>query len=287
MFFRRTIRSILVALALTAGTAALCAIAPAEATVSPNLHIVAKGHSLQQKNTKGGFTSTLKASAVSLGRSLVKQLSHAMVKQLPSQNRLARRVARSSQHAAMVRPVQQLNAAHAAAGNDEILISSPVLSGCSVPAAHNCLHKTPVDPIVTRPGPIPLDAAKARIFCALHYYSRPLFAASVSQEILRRQPVTGRASRVNSGMQALTKGRSRIWPAQSHRRGSLVAAGGSSHWLHQGRPWVNTALKLAQPATIRFPIDPVKPTELLAHGAMGARNALRGDRSRDNRAQSV
>ena len=288
MVLRRTLRRMLVALALTAGTAALCASAPAETMVSPDLHIVAKSQGLQQKKTGGGFISTLRASAVSLGKSLVQNVTRAIAKQSPRQNHLVRCVVRTSQRAARYRTLFRLPAVDAVLHKRESLIYSlyiperqPLIRYISLPQSRSASADTPLNPIIFLAG-------GARKLYALHYNAGYVPAVAISQGGPQLQPVTGSPRCVNGIMQPRNGDYPQRWLLQSHSKGALVAAGGSSHWLQQARLGGQTHMKIwARVAATHFAIDPIKPAELLAYGAMGARNALRRDRSRDNRAQSV
>jgi hypothetical protein len=203
----------LVALALTAGTAALCASAPAETMVSPDLHIVAKSQVLQQKKTEGGFISTLRASAVSLGKSLVQNVTRAIAKQSPRQNHLVRCVVRNSQRAARYRTLFRLPAVDAVLHKRESLIYSlyipeqqPLIRYRSLPQSRSASADTPLNPIIFLAG-------GARKLYALHYNAGYVPAVAISQGGPQRGCAAGNASFQKKQLFCF-----RRWPVSLRRR---------------------------------------------------------------------
>jgi hypothetical protein len=128
-------------------------------------------------------------------------------------------------------------------------------------------------------------------FCAPHYTNALLARAQATR--LGAGPATGAIAIAHvslSGCAARNCAEGyRIVSSKGRRPRQSQGPAHNSSLLpdRAGRGVSSTVTKASQPSIKHFPIDPVKAAELLAHGAMGARNALRGDRSRDNRAQSV
>ncbi len=289
MLFRRTIRGVLLALALTAGTAGLCASAPAADQLSPNLHIVPKGKSLKHKKT-GGFTAVLKASALSLGKSLVKQVRYALAQKHPRQNQFSRSF-----------PFER--------GQKKLIQGKPNRSPAGgIPLAKNAqpmplLEQRPevesplriVSHLLSVDGyfrgltdPVVVSERCWEIFCASHYKQGRFFTTWATCPVASCERTTW-LEFARSPVDRVVK---------PHQDGQGWADGHSGSLTESREVLINNSLRACQTASgigsvtsvefslsaKHFPIDPVKGTTLLAHGAVGARIALRGNRSRNHRA---
>ena len=289
MLFRRTIRSVLVALALTAGTVGLCASAPATDRVSPDLHIVPKSKSLEQKKS-GGFTSVLKASALGLGKSLVKQVAYALTQKHPRQNQVARSFPFQAK-----KKLAKGSAYRSPAGMQPVrtALHAPMLE--KLAEIKFILKKISQLPVCTYPRgvfhPEILSESNGEIFCAPHYKGAMTFSMQVSRldaSSVAEAAARGFANPAGCVAQQREDGKGNVYRQACSLGQGREAARDSSPLPYPARHAVGSAVTKEYELSIKhFTIDPVKAAELLAHGAMGARNALRGDRSRDNRAQSV
>lgn len=288
MLFRRTIRSVLLALALTAGTAELCASAQPANPVSPDLHIVPKSKSLEQKKS-GGFTSVLKASALTMGKSLVRQVTYAFGQKQHKQSRLARSLPVTAQQKLLSRADFRAPGALLPAEISIITPMSDKLHGAYqgfLQAISSVTCKT------LSSGPVPgiHKGGNEKIFCAAHnFYSANCASVVLCLDHSQGAPSNAnRPARAGMTMPSAVAGTLCLNRQDYASARGLATVRGSSALQNHAFARIETVAvsRHARPAKC-FPIDPVKGAELLAHGAMGARNALRGDRSRDNRAQSV
>jgi hypothetical protein len=289
-----------VALAITAGTTGLCASAPAAGRSSAYQHIDRENQVLEQKKGRG-FTALLKASAVNLGKSLMRQVQSALVRKHAQPHRIARNLP--------VREQKWLSKGHRYRSPLYLRPHTAILNGFMwelISEMEVSLLPGRLRPPLVEPGAMKsaqsrqnLNRKDAQRFCAQH--KDPVlirFFAIDGLAIYRLAPFVPSIAPSMSGLVCLfgqsecehkdgqINGISRVcmpeWVAESAQERSPRRLGrGEIQELISPCPTEFDRLRK------HFPIDPVRATALLAHGAVGARNALRGDRSRDNRAQSV
>lgn len=283
-----TLRNTLVSLALLAGSVELCAHAPG-GTATPDLHIVAKNRALQQKNAPG-FTALLKTSALSLGKTLLGQVRHSLTvsrKARPRAAAVAMQRAACSPDAARPELLPSGHVRHDAVFRPARFSTSPptqlapVMPGAArgqalLPAVKECYVAADYHAI--------FHGNNGKVFCAPHYafLSRHTLASG-SRAAESPAPAASR------GLISVLGAASPAAPTavQKQAEAAVFVATPACFSAPLGRQpacRVDFFGAAGKTAANRFPIDPVSAAELLAHGAMGARNALRGDRSRDNRA---
>jgi hypothetical protein len=284
VLLRCTGRNLLLALAFTAGTVGLRAATGQARPVFPNQHIVAQSKSLEKKKAVG-FTAVLKASAVHLGKILIWQVKQSLAQKQALQHRIARKLPAESQ--------KKLISGHEYRKLKGFFTVGIVIPACELACLPEADYLLQYECPASRQGRVLANKrsilgnkSSLSKFCAPHHVSNsssPNFVqcsgiipaswpSAMEARKLRRSIAKGQKTNMS-----IVRYQARV-PAQSHGIERY-----SSHCL----PWpargvIFSISLIAHGAKKRFPIDPVRHTELLAHGAMGAPNALRSDRPRDN-----